>query len=115
MQQQGSCCPPPFTNFGHAVADALNPLTQLHNSPAAKPPTALQVTVNGSLVVSFYDQQAGVTLLEPVEVPARAFPEVGARVLAGMWVSMLDVGQGTWCCWSPWRCRRAPSRRWVRV
>ncbi|GLC33038.1 hypothetical protein PLESTF_000134900 [Pleodorina starrii] len=34
------------------------------------------VQVSGDLVVSFYDQQAGTTGLEPVSIPARAFPEV---------------------------------------
>lgn len=33
-------------------------------------------------------------LLEPVEVPARAFPQVGARVIAGVWVKNLAWGTG---------------------
>ncbi|EFJ44748.1 hypothetical protein VOLCADRAFT_118686 [Volvox carteri f. nagariensis] len=39
-------------------------------------PNYMPVQVSGSLVVSFYDQQAGVTGLDPVNVPARAFPKI---------------------------------------
>ncbi|KXZ47887.1 hypothetical protein GPECTOR_32g500 [Gonium pectorale] len=39
-------------------------------------PNYMPIQVSGSLVVSFYDQQAGVTSLDPVSIPARAFPQV---------------------------------------
>ncbi|GFR47105.1 hypothetical protein Agub_g8678, partial [Astrephomene gubernaculifera] len=39
-------------------------------------PNYMPVQVNGSLTVSFYDQQAGVTSLQPVDIAARAFPQV---------------------------------------
>ncbi|KAG2490223.1 hypothetical protein HYH03_011348 [Edaphochlamys debaryana] len=39
-------------------------------------PNYLPVQVSGDLVVSFYDQQAGLTSLEPMQIPARAFPQV---------------------------------------
>ncbi|PNW80361.1 hypothetical protein CHLRE_07g314300v5 [Chlamydomonas reinhardtii] len=39
-------------------------------------PNYLPVRVAGSLLVSFYDQQAGLTALEPQQIPARALPEV---------------------------------------
>ncbi|GIM11256.1 hypothetical protein Vretimale_14786, partial [Volvox reticuliferus] len=39
-------------------------------------PNYMPVEVSGSLVVSFYDQQAGITGLDPVSIPARAFPKI---------------------------------------
>jgi hypothetical protein len=37
----------------------------------------LQVEFTGTINVSFYDQQAGSTRIQPVRVPARALPQVG--------------------------------------
>ncbi|KAG2441136.1 hypothetical protein HXX76_003988 [Chlamydomonas incerta] len=39
-------------------------------------PNYLPVQVSGSLLVSFYDQQAGLTSMEPQQIRARALPEV---------------------------------------
>ncbi|KAG2450302.1 hypothetical protein HYH02_004809 [Chlamydomonas schloesseri] len=39
-------------------------------------PNYLPVQVSGSLLVSFYDQQAGLTHMEPRQISARALPEV---------------------------------------
>ena len=51
-------------------ASSAPPFQRARNVPLCA--SCVQVRVSGRINVSFYDQQAGFTILEPVDIPARS-------------------------------------------